>query len=223
LKSGIPVHNSLNNPERRSTMNTRVRSALFFNPCLVLPLAVLLTCLVLSAAPQTAQPDKQAKIREALSAAPPDVAKTAKVMDWDGTVLKEGTGAYTCYPTPPQFRKVGKEPMCMDHTWMAWADAWQNKKPFKADQVGIAYMLTGDTGASNTDPYADAPTSNNQWVVSGPHIMLLAPDLAQLEGLSTDPNNGGPFVMWKGTPYAHIMVPVGKHPAKAATPQAKHK
>ena len=27
-------------------------------------------------------------------------------------------------------------------------------------------------------------------------------------GLSTDPKNGGPWVMWKGTPYAHIMAPV---------------
>jgi hypothetical protein len=26
--------------------------------------------------------------------------------------------------------------------------------------------------------------------------------------MSTDPWNGGPYVMWKGTPYAHIMVPV---------------
>ena len=24
-----------------------------------------------------------------------------------------------------------------------------------------------------------------------------------------DPFNGGPYVMWKGTPYAHIMVPIG--------------
>jgi len=30
-----------------------------------------------------------------------------------------------------------------------------------------------------------------------------------LEGISTDPHNGGPFVMWKGTPYAHVMIPVG--------------
>ena len=31
------------------------------------------------------------------------------------------------------------------------------------------------------------------------------------EGISTDPNNGGPFVMWAGTPYAHIMVPIESH------------
>jgi hypothetical protein len=29
-----------------------------------------------------------------------------------------------------------------------------------------------------------------------------------LKGLSDDPFNGGPYVMWKDTPYAHIMIPV---------------
>jgi hypothetical protein len=29
------------------------------------------------------------------------------------------------------------------------------------------------------------------------------------EGISDDPKSGGPYVMWKGTTYAHIMVPVG--------------
>jgi len=31
----------------------------------------------------------------------------------------------------------------------------------------------------------------------------------------TDPKSGGPWVMWKGTPYAHVMVPVSA--AQAAT------
>jgi hypothetical protein len=39
--------------------------------------------------------------------------------------------------------------------------------------------------------------------------MVIVPDLALLEGIPTDPKTGGPFIMWKGTPYAHIMVPVG--------------
>jgi len=30
----------------------------------------------------------------------------------------------------------------------------------------------------------------------------------QLEGITTDPSEGGPYVMWKDTPYAHIMIPV---------------
>jgi len=164
--------------------------------------------------------NKAALVKEALTAAPPEIAKTAKVMDWDGSVLKEGSGAYTCYPTPPPMRKIGKEPMCLDKTWQSWADAYLNHKDFKADQLGIAYMMEGDTGASNTDPYAQGKTSDNQWVVSGPHTMIVVPDTKMLDAVSTDPHNGGPFVMWKGTPYAHIMVPVGKQPG--AAPHAGH-
>jgi hypothetical protein len=108
-------------------------------------------------------------------------------------------------------RKIGKEPMCLDKTWQRWADAYLNHKDYKPDQLGIAYMMEGDTGASNTDPYAQGPTKDNQWGVSGAHTMIIIPDAKILEDVSTDPNNGGPFVMWKGTPYAHIMVPVGKH------------
>ena len=73
-------------------------------------------------------------------------------------------------------------------------------------------MLAGDGGASNVDPYAEGMTDDNQWVVEGPHLMIITPDKAMLDALPTDPNNGGPYVMWKGTPYAHIMVPVGARP-----------
>ena len=41
---------------------------------------------------------------------------------------------------------------------------------------------------------------------------------------SCDPNNGGAYVMWKGTPYAHIMVPVAKRPPVALkSPSATQK
>ncbi|MBV8520830.1 MAG: hypothetical protein JOY71_01645 [Acetobacteraceae bacterium] len=161
----------------------------------------------------SAEPDKETFIRDALSAAPPAVASTATVMTMDNKVLKQGTGAYTCFATPADELANGlHEPMCLDKPWVAWADAWMNKKPFKAERSGIAYMLAGDTGASNTDPYATAKTADNQWVVEGPHIMVLLPDPAQLDAFPTDPNSGGPYVMWKGTPYAHIMVPVAARP-----------
>jgi hypothetical protein len=175
-------------------------------------LLIVLVSLLVATVLQAGAQDKEALIREALSAAPPEVAKTATVKTSDGTVLKQGTGAYTCYPTPESMRKRGKMVMCLDKTWQAWRDAWLNKRPFKASDVGICYMLAGDVGSSNTDPYAEAPTKDNQWVEPGPHLMVIVPDLAALDGVSTDPYNGGPFVMWKGTPYAHIMVPVGKRP-----------
>ena len=152
--------------------------------------------------------DKQALVDSALSAAPSHIAATAKVMTMKGKVLKEGAGPYTCFP----YEGAGTSPMCLDPEWMRWADAWMNKKDFKATKVAFGYMLAGDmpdAGASNIDPFATAATSDNQWVVEGPHVMMLVPDSASLDSVSTDHTTGEPYVMWKGTPYAHIMMPTG--------------
>jgi len=40
----------------------------------------------------------------------------------------------------------------------------------------------------------------------------LVAEPAQLDSLPTDPNSGSAYVMWKGTPYAHVMVPVAPRP-----------
>ena len=145
-------------------------------------------------------------VADAISAGWPGMAENATVVDWEGNVLKEGTNGYTCLPTPPMLS--GTAPMCMDSEWMKWADAWQNKKEYAAESLGISYMLAGDGGASNIDPYAEGPTDDNEWIREGAHLMILAP-AALLEAFPTDPHNGGPYVMWKGTPYAHLMVPIG--------------
>jgi hypothetical protein len=50
--------------------------------------------------------------------------------------------------------------------------------------------------------------------------MILTPDLKALDALPTDPKSGGPWVMWKGTKYAHIMVPVAAMPKQPAPPKA---
>ncbi len=105
--------------------------------------------------------------------------------------------------------------MCLDKEFAGWAAAWMTHKRPQMKHTGIAYMLRGDAGASNTDPFATGSTSDNQWIVSGPHVMVATPSPSQIEGIPTDPKNGGPWVMWKGTPYAHIMVPVGGPPSDA--------
>ena len=38
--------------------------------------------------------------------------------------------------------------------------------------------------------------------------MMLIPVLDMLKGISTDHLNGGPWIMWPDTPYAHIMIPI---------------
>ena len=85
------------------------------------------------------------------------------------------------------------------------------QEPVTVDELSVSYMLAGEgdaIGVSNTDPFAPKPTNDNDWVKEGPHLMILAPT-ELLEGYPADPENGGPYVMWKGTPYAHLMVPVG--------------
>jgi hypothetical protein len=177
--------------------------------CSILRLPTLALLLLFTAAPLLAQeaayesPDATAMIHDALSAATPEIAKGATVVDWEQNVLKEGDNGWTCFPTPAQFEKA---PMCFDEPWLAWAGAWMNKQPVNIDRVGIAYMLAGDSGASNSDPYAEGETDD--WVVGGPHLMVIAPNTEALAGITTDPESGGPWVMWAGTPYAHIMVPV---------------
>lgn len=165
-------------------------------------LAALLASLVGSGAALA----DQALIDDALAAAPPGLAAGAKVVDWEGTVLKEGANGYTCLPTPPTLD--GAAPMCLDEAWMHWAMAWQHQQPITVDALGIAYMLAGDEGASLVDPYAEGPSGDGTWIEEGPHLMLIAPP-ALLEGYTTDPNAGGPYLMWQGTDYQHLMVPVG--------------
>jgi hypothetical protein len=156
------------------------------------------------------------KIASAIAAAPASVTSGATIMDFPATPdgkprqLRAGTNGWVCFPTTPgEFKGASaSDPMCLDKQWQGWADAWMAKKSPMVTATGIAYMLKGDKGASNTDPFATGPTATNQWVISPAHIMVLYPDVKMLTAMTADPKSGGPWVMWKGTPYAHVMVPV---------------
>ena len=166
-----------------------------------------LACLMMVMAQPAIADDRDAMIEAALSAAPPQVAETAEVRDLQGNVLRAGSGSYTCFPPPEGIAG----PMCMDGPFLAWMNAWMNGEEPQVDRIGLSYMLAGDSptgGASNTDPAATTPTADNHWVVEGPHVMVIVPDQSILEGLPTTPVPDGPYVMWSGTPYAHVMWPV---------------
>jgi hypothetical protein len=99
--------------------------------------------------------------------------------------------------------------MCLDAPWLDFLGAVMGKRAPKVAGLGIGYMLQDDMPVSNVDPGAKAPSATNQWIVNGgPHVMLVVPDTAALATVSSDPHNGGPWVMWRGTPYAHVMIPV---------------
>ena len=98
-----------------------------------------------------------------------------------------------CFPNSPEEYGGASidDPMCLDKEWQSWAEAWQGHKTPGVSGTGIAYMLKGDKGASNTDPYASGPTKDNHWVVSPPHIMVLPSDPKVLDAYPTDPKGGG--------------------------------
>jgi hypothetical protein len=151
-------------------------------------------------------------IASAMSAAPAKVSKGATIvaMEADGKMrtLRKGTNGFTCMPDNPA--TPGPDPMCMDKNSMEWVEAWVAHKPPPAGKVGLMYMLAGGTDASNTDPYAVKPDPNNNWIKTGSHIMIVGADASFYDSYpkSAKPDTSAPYVMWTGTPYQHLMVPV---------------
>jgi hypothetical protein len=141
-------------------------------------------------------------IAYAESAGIPEVARDATILDAEGNVLREGTNQWTCMAMPGA-------PMCADAQWMAWLDAYINQsEDLEVTAVGLSYMLQGDPGVSNIYPFATEADPDNEWVQTGPHVMIIVPDPALLEGIPTDPSGGGPYVMWRDTPFVHVMIPI---------------
>ncbi|KQZ81425.1 hypothetical protein ASD64_10590 [Mesorhizobium sp. Root157] len=158
-----------------------------------------------------ASADDAAMIKSAEAAAPAAVGAGASIyaMEADGTMrtLREGKNGFWCMPdnaTTP-----GPDPMCGDANSMEWAMAWIGKKDPPKGKVGFMYMLSGGTDGSNTDPYAMKPDEGNNWIETGPHVMIVnAMDLMQGYPTEPKPDTKQPYVMWHGTPYAHLMIPV---------------
>jgi len=175
--------------------------------------SLLLTALALVAADASAAyaADNEAIIANAISAAPAAVGKNATVITFDDklqvVVLKKGTNNFTCIPNDPS--TPSDDPMCVDENGLAWVQAFLAKKPPAEGKVGFGYMLKGETAASNTDPFA-APPADGKWSEAGPHVMIFNAKAMMAghprPGDKPDPTQ--PFVMWQGTPYEHLMVPV---------------
>ena len=152
-----------------------------------------------------------ALIASAMSAAPRSVSGNATIMAMEASgkmrTLRKGSNGWTCIPDDPQ--TPGPDPMCGDKNAMEFISAMAAHKP-PPQKAGFMYMLGGGTDASNTDPYATKPTSSNHWIKTGPHIMIIGAGKAFLDQYpkGADPDTKAPYVMWAGTPYEHLMVPV---------------
>jgi hypothetical protein len=146
------------------------------------------------------------KIASAKSAAPAAIAAGATIMDMATMkTLKAGTNGWTCFPDGPS---PGVDPMCLDKNGLDWASALMAKKDPPAGKMGFGYMLAGGSDASNTDPFATEPKPGGQWVDTGPHVMVLNIGNSFVGYPTTAANTKVPYVMFPGTPYAHLMLPV---------------
>lgn len=171
---------------------------------------ILILALTGAALPAVAQ-EAADMIKSAESAAPAAVAAGATIHGFDEsgamTTLREGTNGWWCMPDNPV--TPGPDPMCGDANAMEWVMAWINKAEPPADRIGFIYMLAGGTDASNTDPYAAGPAEGNNWIKTGPHVMIVnAGDAMSGYSEEPSPDTTMPYVMWAGTPYAHLMIPV---------------
>lgn len=149
-------------------------------------------------------------IKSAMSAAPAAIAQGATIMMMDDKMnmktLRAGTNGWTCIPDMPT--TPGNDPMCLDKYGLEWAHALMEHKNPPAEKMGFGYMLMGGSDASNTDPFATQPSAGGKWVDTGPHVMVLNIG-TKFDGYpTTSANTKVPYVMFPGTPYAHLMLPV---------------
>ena len=161
--------------------------------------------------PQVAMADETADlIASAVSAGPVAVTADAVVYGFaaDGSImtLREGSNGWWCMPddqsTPTE------DPMCGDANAMVWAKAYMGKTEPTPGKVGFIYMLKGGSSASNTDPYLTAP-ADGKWLIDGPHVMVMnATEMMAGYTGGPNPDQTKPYIMWEGTPYAHLMIPV---------------
>jgi hypothetical protein len=154
--------------------------------------------------PATEPPDQDYMTR-VMSAAPPLVVEAATIVRMEnGTmkVLKKGDSPWTCM-------EAAGVPMCLDPNAMEWLNAWQTHGP-PPTKTGFIYMMSGDTGASNTDPWATEKKPDNHWIQTGSHVMIVGPAAKTMTGYPrmTDPDPTKPYIMWPGSPYEHVMIPV---------------
>lgn len=164
------------------------------------------------AAGKVAPKSKEDKIKNAMSAAPKAIAKDATILDRPAKegdempVLHQGSNEWTCLPDDPS--TPGNDPMCLDKAAVKWAQAWMSKTEPKLTTAGIGYMLKGGSTPSNSDPFAKKPAAGEKWMKEAPHLMFFPAGKLDASAHSSDPHSGGPWVMWGGTPYEHLMVPV---------------
>jgi hypothetical protein len=156
---------------------------------------------------------RQAIAETAERAAPRALSRQATIVDHEGNILRKGTNGWTCITDTRD--KGGQGPVCMNESWAEFANALKANRLPAGNQIGIAYMLRGGRSMNSPTPSAmEAPADHPSVTELGPHMMVRLPNPTLLAGLPTSPEQGGPWVRWAETPYAHIIIPIEGDPAR---------
>ena len=144
----------------------------------------------------------------AFSAAPAHIAKEAGIMIYgaDGklTETKKSANGFTCIPSVMNL--PDPDPMCMDAAVQQWMTDLMDKAPKPTNTVpGIAYMARGGSHFEK-DRKVVMSGDGAKIVKEPPHWMVMWPFDAAATKLPTAPNPSGVYIMFEGSPYAHLMV-----------------
>jgi|TARA_B100000959_G_scaffold264600_1_gene305247 hypothetical protein len=155
------------------------------------------------------------------TAAPDYIANEATIVDANMNILREGSNGWTCLPANPRGMSDSENgwknpheamPACVDGQSMLWMQGYMSgtKPGEKMTTDGFAWMLHGDMGEDNSTPmiFNEEDSKPGHWIESGPHLMRMPKDPSSLDGITSDFNSGAPYVMFAGTDYAHLMIPV---------------
>jgi hypothetical protein len=147
-------------------------------------------------------------------AAPTFIGDFATILGGDGSVIREGSNGWTCTATKPMPENGFETPhhafaLCADDEGFKWAAAYMGGTKPEMKRDAYIWMLHGDTGEDNSMPGGDKNMAmkHDHWIESGPHLMLMPKDPATIAAFSTDFTVGAPYQMFKGSPYAHLMIP----------------
>jgi hypothetical protein len=119
-------------------------------------------------------------------------------IDAEARFLARGDG-FTCLPG----RGDTHPPMCADQPSMQWFEDFAAHRPKPTNTVpGVTYMLAGATQRSDSNPYDDS----SPLIKIGPHWMIMWPFDPTTTGLPNSHRSTGAYIMWSGTPDAHLHV-----------------
>jgi len=152
---------------------------------------------------------KNQLIKTAESAAPASISKAATIMipGEDGKLVeaRKGTNGFTCIPDIDGQSKP--DPVCADPAAWQWANDLMSGAEKPTNTVpGIAYMAQGGWHFEKDGKILMKEEPGAKLLTEPAHWMVFWPFEAATVGLPTLPNKMGVYVMWEGTPYAHLMV-----------------